>query len=97
MLREYTKKTNIAAAVWICSVVAVFVALELASGQTVWDSPNRIPMPILLVNLGAYLYFFWSYAKAKGYWGLLGVVLSVFAVVGLIILVVLKDKHPLQK
>lgn len=49
---------------------------------------------VFAVNVLAFWFAFWAYAKAKGYSGLLGLVLPIFSFIGLIVLHSLKDKHP---
>jgi uncharacterized membrane protein YkvI len=97
VLANYKKKSNIAAAVWIVSLIAVIASLPLAGGKNIWDSSNPLPAIIFMVNGLAFFYAFWAYAKAKGYSSALGLILPFFSVIGLIILAVLKDKHPEPK
>jgi hypothetical protein len=94
MIREYKKKTAIAAAVCICSLVAIVVMLPPAGSDAGWDAPGRIATPPLFIGIGAYFYAFWACAKGKGYPGVLGLLLTLLSVVGVLIMVVLKDKNP---
>ena len=41
----------------------------------------------------AFSYALWCYAKAKGYWGILGIGLAFLGIIGLIILLALPDKR----
>lgn len=94
MIREYKTKTAIAAAVCIGGLVAILVMLPPAGSDAGWDGPGRIATLPLVLCVGAYFYAFWACAKGKGYPGVLGLLLPLLSVVGLIVLVVLKDKHP---
>jgi glycerol-3-phosphate acyltransferase PlsY len=93
MIREYKKKTAIAAAVCLCSLVAIVVMLPPAGSGGAWDEPGRIATLPLVICIGAYFYAFWACAKGKGYPGVLGLLLPLLSVVGLIVVIVLKDKN----
>ena len=94
MLAGYKKKANIGAAVWLASMIGTIATMPLAGGQNVWEASNPIPAIMMAVMTVAYFYAFWAYAKAKGYSGVVGVIAPVFAVIGLVVLALLKDKHP---
>lgn len=82
MLANHKKQGNISAGICLVSLV----------GITVFPSTSAIVL--YAVFIPTYLFTFWSYAKAKGYSGVVGIVLPCLSIIGLIILAVLKDKHP---
>jgi hypothetical protein len=86
MLAEYKRKTNIG--------VGLGMGLQIASRALTPQGGGLAPLAIVLV-VGGIILFIWgcmSYAKGKGYngaWGLLGLL----SIIGLIILVLMPDKH----
>ncbi len=93
MLLAYKKKANIAAAFWFVSMV-LFVIFAVTTENRLSDIGETLKMLLLTLNVLTFWFAFWAYAKAKGYSGLVGVVLPIFSIVGLIILHSLRDKHP---
>jgi len=91
MLASYTRKSNIAAAVFIACIVGDVVLIS-SGHRELWD--NDVFAAVLgLTFVTSYLYAVWAYVKAKGRsgaWVLLGVFLSV---IGLTALLLLKDLH----
>ena len=83
----------IAAAVWLGSLLALMSVMPSTRGN-IWESGDAMGISIMLACIGSFWFAFWAYAKGKGYSGWLGIVLPLFSVIGLIVLVVLKDKHP---
>lgn len=92
MQAAYMKQANISAGIWLASV-AVLVASMLSIDGNIWDHGNIPVITIMLVSAGAYCVAFWAYTKAKGHSGLLGVALAFLSVIGLAIVISLKDKH----
>ena len=92
MLVKYKKQANIAAGVWLISLVGLLAIVPSTKGN-IWDSGNVIGILLMLISIGTFWFAFWAYAKAKGYSGFLGLVLPLFSVLGLIILAALRDKH----
>ncbi len=91
MLLQYKRKANIAAGIWLASMVPLIFVI-IADGDR--GVIREILQPLLIfVNVGSFWYAFWAFAKAKGYSGFLGLVLPIFSILGLIILVSLRDKH----
>lgn len=97
MIADYQRKANIAAGIWLLSLVGALAAMPLTNGSNVWEASNPLPPIIFSLNGIAFFYAFWAYAKAKGYSGAIGLLLPLLSLIGLIILVVLKDKHPVSK
>ncbi len=93
MLVQYKRKANIAAAIWLGSLVLLVMLLPSAKGN-MWETGDVPRISIFLVFAATYWYAFWSFAKAKGYSGFLGIILPLLSVLGLIILSVLRDKYP---
>jgi drug/metabolite transporter (DMT)-like permease len=91
MLSEYVRKSNIAAIVW-----AVGLVLAIAIHLMVHSSEDNMPKSVVLflgvVVALAWWYGLYAYAKAKGYPGIVGILLSLFSIIGLAILLFLKDK-----
>jgi drug/metabolite transporter (DMT)-like permease len=93
MLVKYKKQANIAAGVWLVTLVALLAVFPSTKGN-IWESGDVLGMVLVSTSIGAFWFSFWAYAKAKGYSGFLGLVLPLLSVLGLIILAVLRDKHP---
>ena len=84
------KKSDIGASVWLVTMAAL--ALLFATGYA--DEIGK-PATIALftVHAAAMFFAFWYYSKAKGYWGIFGIALTLFSFIGLIILALLPDRH----
>lgn len=93
MLVKYKKQANIAAGLWLVTFAGT-VAILHSLKANLWESGDLVAIFTMLVNIGTYWFAFWAYAKAKGYSSFLGLVLPLLSIVGLIILVALRDKHP---
>ena len=93
MLAKYKKQANIAAGLWLCSVVAIVATMQSAQGN-IWVNADIPRISLIVVSAISFWFAFWAYARAKGHSGLLGLVLPFFSVVGLLILARLKDRHP---
>lgn len=96
MLLNYKKQANISAGIWLATLIGLLAADPSTSGN-IWESGDVPRMMLMATSVGAFWFCFWAYAKAKGYSGWLGIVLPIFSVVGLVILAMLKDKHPDSK
>lgn len=86
MLAEYKTKTNIGIGV---GLIIQFIGRAIISGM-----PDNSFIGLLLVLVG-FIMFIWGcgcYAMAKGYSQFLGI-LGILSCLGLIILVILPDKH----
>jgi len=93
MLAKYKKQSNIAAGVWLCSLVALVALMPSAQGN-IWDNGDILRVTIMAISAISFWYAFWAYAKAKGHSAILGLVLPLLSVIGLLILAGLKDRHP---
>jgi len=93
MLPVYTRKGTIAASLWLASGIAVLMLIRLAGAGA--DFP--ILFFILPMNLIAYVYAFSNFAAAKGYSRLVGMWLALLTIVGLVVLLLLPDKHKESK
>jgi hypothetical protein len=62
--------------------------------DNIWESGDLPRIMLMTVSVAALWFCFWAYAKAKGYSDWFGIVLPILSVLGLVILAVLKDKHP---
>jgi hypothetical protein len=74
-------------------VVAIGVLGRNSVNGNVWG-PGGAPPSLMYGTVLAIIVMFWAYAKAKGHPGWLGVVLPLLNVVGLVVLLKLKDRHP---
>jgi len=83
MLAEYKTKTNIG--------VGVGILLQIV-GRALLTSDQILGIPVALAGVGFFLYGCFSYAKGKGYPSLLGL-LGLLSCLGLIVMVLLPDKH----
>ncbi len=90
MLAKYKKISNIAAGASIASVAIVF-ALGPRNGGLWHDEAQAVLWGIFTIGIWV---AFWAYAKAKGRSGWLGILLPLLSILGLIILICLKDKSP---
>lgn len=94
MIAEYKKKSNIAAGVWLVTM-AILIYMFSGNGveSNIWKTEN-IPVIIVFTIHGlAFAAALWWYAKAKGYWGILGLLLMLLNIIGLIIIALLPDKE----
>ena len=97
MIAEYKKKSNIAAGVWLATMA---ILIYMFSGNSVegniWETGN-IPVIIVFTIHGlSFAAALWWYAKAKGYWGILGLLLMFLSIIGLIIIALLPDKNKID-
>jgi len=96
MLAQYRRKANIAAGVWFASIIPLIAFVAIAEGIS--EVAQGIIQLLFIAVLGSsYWYGCWALAKAKGYSSFLGLVLPIFSILGLIILVALRDKHKIAE
>ena len=93
MLVKYKKQANISAGVWLITLILLIAVIQSTKGN-MWESGDVGGIALLITNIGSFWFSFWAYAKAKGYSGLVGLVLPLLSVLGLVILAMLRDKHP---
>ena len=92
MLPQYKRKANVAAGIWLASLLVALVASTISRVWGVSFGAEGF-LVFLVVFFSAMYYAFWAYAKAKGYGGWIGLVLGAISPIGLIVLVGLRDKH----
>ncbi|MBI3045837.1 MAG: hypothetical protein HYY78_23770 [Betaproteobacteria bacterium] len=92
MIVQYERRANIAAGVWLASLIPLIALVTRAEGVG-GEAREVLQLAVMITNLSAFWYAFWAFAKAKGYSGFLGLVLPIFSLVGLLILIFLPDKH----
>lgn len=93
MLASYKNAGNIAlGASAVCFGAIVMLGKSSTTGN-VWG-PGGAPPILMYATAFAILITFWAYAKAKGHSGWLGIVLPFLNIIGLVVLLKLKDKHP---
>ena len=93
VLARYKKIGNRALAVSAAAFgLAVILGSRAASGN-IWQSGGAPAILMFVIALGIWVAF-WAYAKAKGRPGWLGIALAMFSLIGLIVLLALKDRHP---
>jgi len=93
MLPDYKRKAQVSAGVFAASIALLFVLLQFSTGRPDISEPRDLPRILVnLVGACAYWYGFWTYAKAKGYSGWIGVLLGWFLLVGLLVLALLRDR-----
>lgn len=95
MLTKYKKQGNIAAGIWLVTLVVVLAIMPSVKGN-VWDNPQPATI-VVIISVASFWFTFWAYAKAKGYSGIIGLVLPLLSIFGLAILLALKDKHKEQE
>lgn len=93
MVVAYKKKINI--------FIGLYILLNILLGGYMLFNPGQdeglnildlLLLPLALISFGCLFYGLYNYAKAKGYSGWLAL-LGFLQILGLIILVVLPDKH----
>ncbi|MBC9249876.1 hypothetical protein A9179_06260 [Pseudomonas alcaligenes] len=91
MIRAYRNIANAA----LCGTLLSFAAITyLGQGSlngNVWG-PGGAPHALMYLTSLSVLLMFWAYAKSKGRSGWLGVLLPFLSIIGLLILLLLKDK-----
>jgi len=95
VIQKHYKKANIAAGVWIVSIVILVIVANKAEGN-IWESGEILPIIAFLLYTVSLLAALWYYAKAKGYWGIFGCLLFLLSVFGLVILLLLPDRQKHQ-
>ena len=91
MLPVYKRKLIIAGGVCIASALAVVIPMWNA--PDFWNDYRLVNLVLALGYVGSYFYVFWVTAKGKGYAGWIGLLLAVFSILGIAILIFLKDRH----
>lgn len=90
MLEKYKKRTNLIIGLTIAFPVVLWIINEVFKV----DLPLEVYVVSFVLVFGIYLLGSWNYAKGKGYPGILGIVVAPFNLLGLLILMVLRDKNP---
>ena len=91
MLPIYKRKISIAGKVCVASVLALVVPIPVV--PEFWNN-HPILNALLALTVGvSFWYICWATAKAKGYSGWVGILLPFLTIIGLIILIALKDRH----
>jgi len=90
MIAEYRKMARTSTI--ICVAGFAFLLIVMPPKENVWRSGNLFQMAIVATAMAAFWFAFWSYAKAKGYSGAVGLALPLLSVLGIIILLSLRDK-----
>ena len=90
MDEPHKKKSDLGAGVWLVTMAAL--ALLFATGYS--EAVGK-PVTILIftVHAASMFFAFWHYARAKGYWGVFGIAMTLFSFIGLIVLALIPDKH----
>ncbi len=88
-------QANLAGGVWLATFFTLLASIFASEGN-VRAYPQLVGIAAV-VNLASFFFACSAYAKAKGYSGFVGFLLSMLSFFGLLILVVLKDKHPQRK
>lgn len=91
MIRNHKKKAQVSLLI-LFAIFAFLLAVPYFTYDRFWHDNEGIYLPFALLFGGSYLYTFSSYAKAKRYSGVTGILLFFFFLLGLIILVLLKNK-----
>jgi membrane protease YdiL (CAAX protease family) len=94
MIEAHKKKANIAAGIWLVTVVTILVMVFTGNMEgNIWDTGNVPAIAVMTAQALSFLAALWWYAKAKGYWGVLGIGLALLNLIGLIIIAVLPDRR----
>lgn len=86
--RKYKRNANVIGGVSFLVLLVLCSTIDSAS-----ESTHDYFIILFYIIGGAFYYALWCYAKSKGYTGWLAILLPCLNVVGLIILVCLRDKH----
>ncbi len=95
MLANYRRRGHISAAIWLVTVTAVAI-MAPGLGRELWEHLQPATA-VAAISLAAYCYAFIAYAKAKGYPGFAGLLLALLSLPGLLILILLRDKHKVRE
>lgn len=95
MLANYRRRGHISAATWLVTGIAAAI-LAPGLSREVWEHLQPATV-VAAVSVAAWCYAFIAYAQAKGYPGLAGLLLALLNLPGLLILILLKDKHKVQE
>lgn len=76
MITSYKNKSNYAAGVSLISLAGLFYLHTITNGMI--EGVFWVLVSILVLSFVAAL---WWYSKAKGYWGILGVILLLFSTI----------------
>jgi hypothetical protein len=90
MIAEYRKMARTSTI--ICVSGFAFILFIMPPQGNVWRSGNFFQIAIVATAMAAFWFAFWSYAKAKGYSGAVDLSLPLLSVLGIIILLSLRDK-----
>ncbi len=93
MLAKYKIAGNIALGASAICFLAVVVLTRDSAAKNVFDE-GGVPAVLMHLSVVGIWVAFCTYAKAKGHSAWLGIVLPFLSIIGLIILLKLKDKHP---
>ncbi len=91
MLQKYKTLGNAALGVAAAGFALAVYLGRGASNGNIWG-PGGAPEVLVYVIVAAVFLTFWAYAKAKGRSGWLGLLLPLLSIVGLVILLCLKDQ-----
>jgi hypothetical protein len=94
MLADYKRKSNYGAAIFLLSIISVSLMASGTGGKNIWENANWLPTITYCISVVAFFFSVWALAKAKGYSGIVGLILPFLSIFGLLILLFLKDKHP---
>jgi hypothetical protein len=94
VLPKYEKQSNIAVGVVIAAGVGLFALHQLGARETSGGASALVVNALYGTVIAAIWAAFWAYAKAKGYSGTVGILLPFLNLLGLIILLALRDKCP---
>lgn len=91
MLPVYKNKITIAGKACIASVLVIIIPLLVT--PEFWNNHPLVNAIFALAFTGSFYYICWAAAKGKGYAGWIGLILAIFSILGLAILIFLKDRH----
>jgi hypothetical protein len=90
VMAAYQRKSNIAALVFVGCIVGAVVMID-QSNENLWDG-GIIGAATGIGTMASWFYALWAYMKAKGRSGL-WCLLGMGSVLGLVVLLLLKDRH----
>ena len=92
MILEHRNKAGTSICVTLFCILATVLVAYLYEFLKLTFNFGYISIPMVCIIAISYLYSLWNLAKAKGYSGFVGILLSAFFLLGAIILFKLEDK-----
>ena len=97
MIAEYRHKAGTSISIMFCCILTTVLIAYVFEFFKCNFQFGYLSIPMNCIIAITYLYALWNLAKARGYSGYVGILLSVFFLLGIIILFALEDKTAIHK